>query len=96
MTLTAGWQKIFARRSPARLSVPRPGHRRASRRGQPGSRHRGAADLNDRLDAALAGVFMVIVVALVIASVAGMAGRDPGPEAGGGKETPFVESAYAG
>ena len=50
---------------------------------------------NDRLDAALAGIFMVIVVALVIASVrewvAVARGRTPALV----KETPFVESAYA-
>jgi carbon starvation protein len=50
---------------------------------------------NDRIDAALAGLFMVIVVVLVTASVcewlAVLRGRKPAVT----REAPFVESSYA-
>ncbi len=96
VTLTAGWQKIFA-------PDPRLGflaHVRAtSARLAAGSLDPaiGARLIwNDRLDAALAGAFMVIVMALVIASVREwtlvIRGRKPAVV----KETPYVESAYAG
>jgi carbon starvation protein len=96
VTLTAGWQKVFA-------PDPRLGFL-AHARATAGRLAAGNLDpaigarliWNDRLDAALAGVFMVIVVALVIASIrewlAVIRGRKPAVV----KETPFVESAYAG
>jgi len=95
VTLTAGWQKIFA-------ADPRLGFL-SHARSIAGRLAAGNLDpaigarmiWNDRLDAALAGIFMAIVVALVIASVrewlAVIRGRKPAVV----KETPFVESAYA-
>jgi len=95
VTLTAGWQKIFA-------ADPRLGFlahaRLIAERIAAGTQDPaiGARLIwNDRLDAALAGIFMTIVVALVIASVrewlAVIRGRKPAVL----KETPFVESVYA-
>jgi len=95
VTLTAGWQKIFA-------PDPRLGflaHARSTAARLAGGNLDPAIGArliwNDRLDAALAGIFMVVVVALVIASLrewlAVIRGRKPAVV----KETPFVESAYA-
>jgi carbon starvation protein len=95
VTLTAGWQKVFA-------PNPRLGFlahaRDTAEKAAAGSIAPDTAArmiFNDRLDAALASIFMVIVVALVIASVrewvAVASGRKPAVL----KETPFVESAYA-
>ncbi len=95
VTITAGLQKIFA-------ADPRLGflsHARATA-AQVASgameASRGARLIfNDRLDAAVAGVFLVITVALVVASVrewvAVLSGRKPATT----RETPFVETAHA-
>ena len=95
VTLTAGWQKIFA--TDPRLGFLAHARSTAARLAAGNLDPAIGARLiwNDRLDAALAGIFMVIVVALVIASVrewlAVIRGRKPAVL----KETPFVESAYA-
>jgi carbon starvation protein len=94
VTLTAGWQKIFA-------PDPRLGflaHARSVRENVTA----GSVDplegarmiFNDRLDAGLAALFMAITVVLLAASVrkwiAVLRGREPAVS----KETPFVETAY--
>jgi carbon starvation protein len=95
VTLTAGWQKVFA--PEPRLGFLAHARDTAARMAD------GAVDpaigarmiFNDRLDAALAGFFMATVVVLVIASarewILVARGRKPATT----KETPFVESAYA-
>ncbi|PYP39957.1 MAG: carbon starvation protein A [Gemmatimonadetes bacterium] len=95
VTLTAGWQKIFA-------ADPRLGFL-SHARDTAAKVAAGAVDpatgarlmLNDRLDALLAGIFMATVVALLLASarewLAVARGRKPAVV----RETPFVESAYA-
>jgi carbon starvation protein len=95
VTLAAGWQKIFA-------PDPRLGFL-AHARDTAAKIAAGSVDpatgarliFNDRLDALLAGIFMVTVVALLISSIgewlAVVRGRKPAVM----KETPFVESAYA-
>ena len=94
VTITAGIQKIFA-------ADPRLGflsHAKlvagqiASGTVEPG---RGAKMIfNDNLDAAVAGVFLLITVALVVASarewLAVLSGRKPATTG----ETPFVETSY--
>jgi carbon starvation protein len=88
-TLTAGWQKVFA-------ANPRLGflsHARA----MAGSASPDAARLifNDRLDAALALVFMAVVVGLILASAREwwlVLSKRKAPQV---NEAPFVESAYA-
>ncbi len=95
VTLTAGWQKIFA-------ADPRLGF--LSHAGDIAARiAAGTQDpaigarmiFNDRLDAFLAGLFMATVVALVVASarewLAVVGGRKPATT----KEALYVESAYA-
>jgi carbon starvation protein len=96
VTMTAGWQKIFAQ-------DPRLGflsHAAATAAGVDAGRI-GAAEgarliFNDRLDAMLAGLFMLITVVLLIASVrewlAIVRGRKPAVT----REVPFVETAYVG
>ena len=94
VTLTAGWQKIFA-------ADPRLGflsHAAVTAEQVAG----GALDpaqgarmiFNDRLDAVVAALFMLITVILVVASVrewlAVARGRKPAVT----REAPFVESAY--
>ena len=94
VTVTAGWQKIFGADprlgflSHARLI----GAQIASGAMEAG---RGARIMfNDRLDAAVAAVFLIVTVALVAASVrewlAVLGGRKPATTT----ETPFVETAY--
>ncbi len=96
VTLTAGWQKIIA--ADPRLGFLAHARATAARLAAGNLDPAIGARLiwNDRVDAALAGIFMVVVVALVIASVREwvmvIRGRKPAVV----KETPFVESAYAG
>ena len=94
VTLTAGWQKIFA-------TDPRLGFLSHAASVQDGiaAGTIGAAEgarmiFNDRLDAALAGLFMAVTVVLLVASirkwVSVLRGREPAVS----KETAFVETAY--
>jgi carbon starvation protein len=89
VTLTAGWQKVFA-------SDPRLGFLSHART-LAGSANPDAARLifNDRLDAALAVAFMAVVVVVIIASAREwwlvLSKRKPATV----NEAPFVESAYA-
>ncbi len=95
VTLTAGWQKIFA-------ADPRLGFL-AHARDTAAKLAAGALDpakgarmmFNDRIDAALAGVFMTIVVALLLASIKEWVAVARGRKAAVLKETPYVETAYA-
>jgi carbon starvation protein len=96
ITNTAGWQKIFspdpklgflalARATEAKLAA-----------GEVTAQVAGPVIFNARLDAALAGIFMVVTVLVVLASAREwwrvLVGRRPALDT----ETPFVESAYAG
>jgi carbon starvation protein len=96
VTLTAGWQKIFA-------DDPRLGflaHARVTATqmaaGTLDPAKGGRLILNDRLDAVVAAVFMIVTVVLLAACVREWAlilGRRKTPVA---RESPFVETAYAG
>ena len=89
VTMTAGWQKVFS--SDARLGFL------AHAASLAGSADPNAARLifNDRLDAGVALLFMVIVTLLIVTSVwewwAVLTRRKPAVT----REAPFVESAYA-
>ena len=90
MTLTAGWQKVFA-------ADPRLGFL-AHARSLAGSPNPAAPRmiLNDRIDAALALVFMAVVVVVIAASAREwwlVLSHRKAPVV---HEAPFVESAYAG
>jgi len=88
-TLTAGWQKVFA-------PEPRLGFL-AHARSLAGSANPDAARLifNDRLDAALALVFMAVVVAVILASAREWWLVLSKRKAATVNEAPFVETAYA-
>jgi carbon starvation protein len=96
VTLTAGWQKVFS-------EDPRLGFlsHAAVTAGQVASGSLDAARgarliFNDRLDAMVASIFMVITVLVVVASarewILVLTRRRPAVV----KETPFVETAYVG
>ncbi|HQR18371.1 MAG TPA: carbon starvation CstA 5TM domain-containing protein, partial [Gemmatimonadales bacterium] len=95
VTLTAGWLKIFS-------ADPRLGFlaHAASTAAQvaagtmdPG---RGARLIfNDRLDAAVAALFMGVVVLVVVSSVRVWLGVLRGRSTARSRETPFVETTYA-
>jgi carbon starvation protein len=95
VTLTAGWQKIFA-------SDPRLGFL-AHARDTAAQIASGALDpakgarliFNDKIDAALAGIFMAVVVALLLASIREWVAVAQGRKAAVVKEAPYVETAYA-
>jgi carbon starvation protein len=96
VTLTAGWQKIFA--ADPRLGFLAHAADTAAKVASGAiEAGRGARLIfNDRLDAALAGIFMTIVVALVLASVREWLLVLGGRKRAEVKEAAFVESAYAG
>ncbi|HEV8599233.1 MAG TPA: carbon starvation CstA family protein [Gemmatimonadales bacterium] len=95
VTLTAGWQKVFA-------SDPRLGFL-AHARDTAAKIAAGALDpakgarmiFNDRVDAALAGIFMAVVVALLLASIKEWVAVARGRKVPVLKEAPYVETAYA-
>jgi carbon starvation protein len=95
VTLTAGWQKIFA--TDPRLGFLAHARDTAVRIAS------GALDpakgarmiLNDRVDAALAGIFMAVVVALLLASIREWVAVARGRKVPVLKEAPYVETAYA-
>jgi carbon starvation protein len=95
VTLTAGWQKIFA-------PDPRLGFL-AHARDTAARIATGALDpakgarmiFNDRVDAALAGIFMAVVVALLLASIREWVAVARGRKVPVLKEAPYVETAYA-
>jgi carbon starvation protein len=96
VTLTAGWQKVFA--DDPRLGFLSHASRTAEQVAS-GSLEaaRGARLIfNDRLDAVVALIFMVVTVTVVAASARGwilvLTRRRPATM----KESPFVETAYAG
>jgi len=95
VTITAGWQKVFA-------ADPRLGFL-AHARDTAAKIAAGAVDpakgarliFNDRIDAALALIFMTMVVALLLASVNEWVAIARGRKLPVLKEAPYVESAYA-
>ena len=70
VTMTAGYQKIFSRRSDARLPRRRGSARRAARRRRSSRRRRSAQVrsqiFNLRLDAAVTAFFMALVALIVV------------------------------
>jgi carbon starvation protein len=89
VTLTAGWQKVFA-------SDPRLGFLSHARTMATSASPEAARLIfNDRLDAALAVAFMAVVVVVIVASAREwwlvLSKRKPA----GVNEAPYVESAYA-
>ncbi len=95
VTLTAGWQKIFA--ADPRLGFLSHATQIAEqiRNGTFDPSQGARVIFNDRLDAVVAAIFMTITVVLVVASVREwvlvLRGRKPAET----RETAFVESAYA-
>ena len=95
VTLTAGWQKIFA--ADPRLGFLAHARDTAAKIASGAVEPAKGARLifNDRLDAALAGIFMTIVVALLLASIREWIAVARGRKAAVVKEAPYVETAYA-
>jgi carbon starvation protein len=95
VTLTAGWQKIFA--ADPRLGFLAHARDIASKvaAGTVESTTGARMIFNDRLDALLAGVFMLVVVALLIASIREWTLVVRGRKAAVVKEAAYVETAYA-
>jgi len=95
VTLTAGWQKIFA--TDPRLGFLAHAKDTAARiaAGTVDPTAGARMIFNDRLDAALAGIFMIIVVALLLASIREWIAVVRGRKAAEVKEAPYVETAYA-
>jgi carbon starvation protein len=95
VTLTAGWQKIFA--ADPRLGFLSHARDTAAQvaAGTLDAARGAQLVFNDRLNAALAAIFMAIVVALLLASIREWVlvarGRKPAQL----KEAPYVETAYA-
>jgi carbon starvation protein len=95
VTLTAGWQKIFS--PDPRLGFLAHAERTAAQiaSGALDSATGARLIFNDRLDAAMAAVFITVVLLVVVSSVREwlqvMRGRKPAVS----RETPFVETAYA-
>ena len=95
VTLTAGWQKVFA--SDPRLGFLAHARDTAARIAS------GAVDpaigarmiFNDRVDAALAAIFMTVVVALLLVSVREWVAVARGRKPAAVKEAAYVETAYA-
>jgi carbon starvation protein len=96
VTLTAGWQKVFA--EDPRLGFLSHATRTAEQVASGSIEAARGARLifNDRLDAVVALIFMVVTVLVVAASarewILVLTRRRPATM----KESPFVETAYAG
>ena len=95
VTLTAGWQKIFA-------ADPRLGFlaHAASTAAQVAAGTMDAAlgarlILNDRINVAVAGLFMAVVVLVVVSSARVWLGIIRGRMPATTREAPYVESNYA-
>jgi len=95
VTLTAGWQKVFA--SDPRLGFLAHARDTAAKIAAGGVDAAKGARLifNDRIDAALALIFMTMVVALLLASVKEWVAVARGRKVPVLKEAPYVETAYA-
>ncbi|HTL05154.1 MAG TPA: carbon starvation protein A, partial [Gemmatimonadales bacterium] len=95
VTLTAGWQKIFA--ADPRLGFLAHATDTAAKvaAGTLDAAKGARMIVNDRVDAALAGIFMTIVVALLLASIREWVAVARGRKAAVLKESPYVETAYA-
>jgi carbon starvation protein len=95
VTLTAGWQKIFA--ADPRLGFLAHARDIAARMAAGTDVANGARLVfNDRLNATLTGVFMAVVIALVISSVWEWVAIVTRKKEARLKEAPFVETAYVG
>jgi carbon starvation protein len=95
VTLTAGWQKIFA--ADPRLGFLAHARDIAARMAAGADVANGARLVfNDRLNATLTGVFMAVVIALVISSVWEWVAIVTRKKEARLKEAPFVETAYVG
>jgi carbon starvation protein len=94
VTLTAGWQKIFAHDPRLGFLAHAASVRENITAGSVDPLEGARMIFNDRLDAGLAALFMAITVVLLAASVrkwiAVLRGREPALTS----ETPFVETAY--
>jgi len=88
VTLTAGCEKVFA-------ADPRLGFLAHARTVLPGAPNAARLVLNDRLDAALALVFMGVVLVVIVASAREWWLVLSRRKAAAVNEAPFVESAYA-
>jgi carbon starvation protein len=88
VTLTAGWQKVFA-------ADPRLGFLSHARTVLPASPNAARLIFNDRLDAALALGFMAVVVLVILASAREWWLVLSKRKAALVHEAPYVESAYA-
>jgi carbon starvation protein len=95
VTLTAGWQKVFA--ADPRLGFLAHARDIAARMAAGADVANGAQLVfNDRVNATLTGVFMAVVIALVISSVWEWVGIVTRKKEARLKEAPFVETAYVG
>ena len=95
VTLTAGWQKIFA--ADPRLGFLSHARQTAAQiaAGTLDAARGAQLVFNDRLNAALAAIFMTIVVALLLASIREWVMVARGRKPAVLKEAPYVETAYA-
>jgi len=94
VTLTAGWQKMFA--ADPRLGFLAHARDIAARMASGTDVANGARLIfNDRLNATLTGAFMAVVIALVVSSVWEWVGIVTRKKQARLEEAPFVETAYA-
>ncbi|HET9275079.1 MAG TPA: carbon starvation CstA 5TM domain-containing protein, partial [Gemmatimonadales bacterium] len=95
VTLTAGWQKIFA--ADPRLGFLSHARDTAAKiaAGTVEAAAGGRMIFNDRVNALLAAFFMIVVVALVLSSIWEWVAIWRGRKTSTLKEAPYVETAYA-